>query len=107
MSFEKPETTAQTACSLLIVMSCIATNAIIIGSVTTAISQMNAYDNEELLRRRAITAYLHSHEVTRARPLRILSCPLNTLQTPLGFTLDTLWIPFGYPLDTLWIPFRY
>jgi len=63
VSFAKPETTSQTACSLLIVMCCIATNAIIIGSVTTAITQMNAYHNEESLKRRAITTYLRSHQV--------------------------------------------
>ena len=43
----KPETTTQTAILIVVVISSIAANAVIIGSITNNISQMDSFENKE------------------------------------------------------------
>ena len=61
----KPETTTQTAILIVVVIASIAANAVIIGSITNNISQMDSFENKERQMRQAITVHMRQNGVPR------------------------------------------
>jgi len=61
----KPETHLQSISSLFVVLLSIATNALIIGSITTTITQMSAFENKERFMRQAIDYFLKQNGVPK------------------------------------------
>ena len=77
-NFCKPGNLAQTVCSLFVAIVGISANAVIIGSVTTSLTRMNANANAERSRREAITSYLKGLKVPRDL-LQVTGCHCHSL----------------------------
>lgn len=63
VAFEMPDETRGTVCCIVVALAAIATNATLIGAVTTTLTRINAYSNEELRCRESITNFLRENRV--------------------------------------------
>ena len=95
-NFCKPGNLAQTVCSLFVAIVGISANAVIIGSVTTSLTRMNANANAERSRREAITSYLKGLKVPRDL-LQVPPLPEEPRATPPDLTPSSDSAP-SFPL---------
>ena len=67
IGFNLPDDPRGATCCFLVALAAIATNATLIGSVTTTLTRINAYDSKELRSRESISAFLTENQVPRPR----------------------------------------
>ena len=63
IGFEKPGSPRGVACAAIVSIAAIATNATLIGSVTTTLTRITAYRGKEQTSRELVTAFLTDHQV--------------------------------------------